>query len=64
MLMGASAAYHHAKAEQEIELVWTGPSSKLIATRKTEQALLQVIEAAERKLFMTSFVTSRTSAPS
>jgi cardiolipin synthase len=56
MLMGASAAYHHAKAEQEIELVWTGPSSKLIATRKTEQALLQVIEAAERKLFMLSFV--------
>ena len=47
MLIGASAAYHHAKAEQEIELVWTGPSSKLIATRKTEQALLQVIDAAK-----------------
>ena len=56
MLMGASAAYHQAKAEQEVELVWTGPSSKLIATRKTEQALLQVIEAAENRLFMTSFV--------
>jgi phosphatidylserine/phosphatidylglycerophosphate/cardiolipin synthase-like enzyme len=56
ILIGASAAYHHAKAEQEVELVWTGPSSKLIATRKTEQALLQVIEAAEGRLFMTSFV--------
>lgn len=56
MLAGASAAYHHAKAEQEIELVWTGPSSNLVATRKTEQALLQVIDAAQTRLFMTSFV--------
>jgi phosphatidylserine/phosphatidylglycerophosphate/cardiolipin synthase-like enzyme len=56
MLAGASAAYHKAKAEQEIELVWTGPSSKLVATRKTEQALLQVIDAAADRLFMTSFV--------
>lgn len=56
MLRAASAAYHRAKAEQEIELVWTGPSSNLIATRKTEQALLQVIDAAESRLFMTSFV--------
>jgi cardiolipin synthase len=56
MLAGASAAYHYAKSEQEIELVWTGPSSKLIATRKTEQALLQVIDAAKDRLFITSFV--------
>jgi cardiolipin synthase len=56
MLSGAGAAYHHARAEQEIELVWTGPSSNLIATRKTEQALLQVIDASESRLFMTSFV--------
>lgn len=56
MLIGASAAYHSAKGEQEIELVWTGPSSKLVATRKTEQALLQVIDAAMSRLFITSFV--------
>jgi cardiolipin synthase len=56
ILRGASAAYHRAKAEQEIELVWTGPSSKLIATRQTEQALLQVIDAAKTRLFITSFV--------
>jgi phosphatidylserine/phosphatidylglycerophosphate/cardiolipin synthase-like enzyme len=56
MLAAASAAYHRAKGEQEIELVWTGPSSKLIATRKTEQALLQVIDAAKSRLFITSFV--------
>lgn len=56
MLIGASAAHHHARAEQEVELVWTGPSSQLVATRKTEQALLQVIDAARERLFMTSFV--------
>jgi cardiolipin synthase len=56
MLIGASGAYNRAKDEQEIELVWTGPSSTLIATRKTEQALLQVVNAAESRLFMTSFV--------
>jgi phosphatidylserine/phosphatidylglycerophosphate/cardiolipin synthase-like enzyme len=56
MLLGASVAYQRAKAEQAIELVWTGPSSKLIATRKTAQALLQVIDAAKSRLFITSFV--------
>ena len=56
MLLGASHAYREAKAESETELVWTGPSTELIATRKTEQALLQVINAAHEKLFLTSFV--------
>ena len=56
MLLGASHAYHAATAEQGAELVWTGPSSELVAMRKTEQALLQVIQGADRKLFLTSFV--------
>ena len=56
MLAAASAAYHRAKGEQEIELVWTGPSSQLVATRKTEQALLHVIDTASSRLFITSFV--------
>ncbi|WP_371061539.1 DISARM system phospholipase D-like protein DrmC [Rhodosalinus sp. 5P4] len=56
MLAGAAYAYGEAKAEETVELVWTGPSSEMIATRKTEQALLEVIRAAETKLFMTSFV--------
>lgn len=56
MLIGASHAYLEAKNEQAAELVWTGPSSELVATRKTEQALLQVIQGAESKLFLTSFV--------
>ena len=56
MLVGASHAYHEAKMEQSIELVWTGPSSELVATRKTEQVLLEVIGSAQEKIFLTSFV--------
>lgn len=56
MLLGASHAYRHAKSESDTELVWTGPSSELVATRKTEQALLEVINAAKKKFFLTSFV--------
>lgn len=56
MLIGASHAYNEAKLTQSIELVWTGPSSELVATRKTEQALLEVIASAQRELFLTSFV--------
>lgn len=55
-LIGACAAYRSARAEEVVELVWTGPPSALVATRKTEQALLQVIDAAKARLFMTSFV--------
>jgi phosphatidylserine/phosphatidylglycerophosphate/cardiolipin synthase-like enzyme len=62
MLTAGSAAYHRAKGEQEIELVWTGPSSQLIATRKTEQALLEVIGAARAKIFITSFVAYNVAA--
>lgn len=56
MLLGASHAYRQAISESDTELVWTGPSSELVATRKTEQALLQVINAAQARLFLTSFV--------
>ena len=56
MLLGASHACHHAGSESDTELVWTGPSSDLVAMRKTERALLQVIDAAQERLFLTSFV--------
>ena len=56
MLLGASHAYRRARSESDTELVWTGPSSELVAIRKTEQALLQVINAARVRLFLTSFV--------
>jgi cardiolipin synthase A/B len=56
IVIGAARAYRDAKAEQELEVVWTGPAGPSIATRRTDQALLQVIDAARSRLFVTSFV--------
>lgn len=56
MLLAASHVYTKATSEQSTELVWTGPTTPFVSTRRTEQALLQVINAAERMLFITSFV--------
>lgn len=56
MLLAASHAYTKAASEQSTELVWTGPTTPFVSTRRTEQALLQVINSAEQSLFITSFV--------
>lgn len=56
MVRGASYAYNLAKSEVIAELIWTGPTTPIVSIRRTEQALLEVIDAASTSLFMTSFV--------
>lgn len=56
MLLAASHVYTRAATEQSTELVWTGPTTPFVSARRTEQALLQVINSAEQSLFITSFV--------
>lgn len=56
MLLSASHAVVKAASEQSIELVWTGPTTPFVSARRTEQALLQVINSADKTLFITSFV--------
>lgn len=56
MLLAASHVYTKATSEQSTELVWTGPTTPYVSARRTEQALLQVINSAEQSLFITSFV--------
>lgn len=56
MLIAASHAIGKVNAEQTVELVWTGPTTPFVSARRTEQALLQVIESARKALFITSFV--------
>ncbi|UCV23806.1 DISARM system phospholipase D-like protein DrmC [Ferribacterium limneticum] len=56
MLLVASHVYSKAASEQSTELVWTGPTTPFVSARRTEQALLQVINSAEQCLFITSFV--------
>ena len=57
MLLAANHTISTVRKQQSIELVWTGPTTPYISTRRTEQALLQVINGAERSLFVTSFVS-------
>ena len=52
MLVASSHSYRAAKKEESVELVWTGPSTGFISTRRTEQALLEVIQASKIELFI------------
>ena len=56
MLLAAAHAFRHAESRQRVELVWTGPTTELVPARRTEQALIQVIDAAQQRLFITSYV--------
>lgn len=56
MLLAACHVFTKATNQQSTELVWTGPTTPFVSARRTEQALLQVINAAEHTLFITSFV--------
>ena len=56
MLLAASHVFIKASSEQSTELVWTGPTTPFVSARRTEQALLQVINAATSTLFIMSFV--------
>lgn len=56
ILLAAGHVFTKAANQQSTELVWTGPTTPFVSARRTEQALLQVINAAEQTLFITSFV--------
>ncbi|MDA9949718.1 DISARM system phospholipase D-like protein DrmC [Paracoccaceae bacterium] len=56
ILQTASDTRQKTLDEQKVELVLTGPSTSFVATRKTEQVLLDLIREAKRELFMVSFV--------
>lgn len=56
MLLAAGHVFTKATNQQSTELVWTGPTTPFVSARRTEQALLQVINAAEQTVFITSFV--------
>ena len=62
MLLAAGHVSAKSAAEQSIELVWTGPTTPFVSARRTEQALLEVINSAKESLFMTSFVAYDVSA--
>ena len=56
MLLGASEARLRVERELGVELVWTGPTTRFVPTRRTEQVLLDLIASATKDFFLVSFV--------
>ena len=55
-LRGASGTAMLIEKREAIEMVWTGPFTGLVASRHTEQVLLEVVASAKSRLFIVSFV--------
>jgi phosphatidylserine/phosphatidylglycerophosphate/cardiolipin synthase-like enzyme len=55
-LLTASRCEHLHRTSQALSLVWTGPDIEAIPPRRTDQALLQLIESAKTTLTIVSFV--------
>lgn len=56
ILASSEHTYRSIAKEQIVELVITGPDTPFVATRRTEQVLLDVITQAKNELFLVSFV--------
>ncbi len=56
ILVGAAFARQRIQQESTVELVWTGPTTPFVATRRTEQVLLELIGHSQSDLFLVSFV--------
>lgn len=56
ILLGAAFARQQTQRESSVELVWTGPTTPFVPTRRTEQVLLDLIGHARSDLFLVSFV--------
>lgn len=54
-LMAAAQTSHADRTQQEVNLVWTGPTADGPPLRRTDQALIQIIEGAQRSLLIVSF---------
>lgn len=56
ILVGAVHTRLKTQQESSLELVWTGPTTSYVATRRTEQVLLDLIRHAQKEVFLVSFV--------
>jgi phosphatidylserine/phosphatidylglycerophosphate/cardiolipin synthase-like enzyme len=54
LLTAANSEQAH-QQQQSVELVWTGPDVGVVPLRRTEQALLQVIDSATRRATVVSY---------
>jgi len=58
-LLTAAMAEQQHRDSQSVELVWTGPETDDLAFRRTEQAILQVLDSAQERITLVSFAVYR-----
>lgn len=58
-LQTAALAEKAHRDSQSVELVWTGPDTEATPFRRTEQAILQVLDAAKSRITLVSFAVYR-----
>lgn len=61
-LSAAALTAETERNQERLELVWTGPDSRLIPLRRTDQALLELIDGAQETLHIVSFAVYRIEA--
>lgn len=54
-LLAAGASDEAFRGRESVEIVWTGPASRSTAFRRTDQALLELIESAMESLIIVTF---------
>ena len=54
-LLTAGMGEKNHREEQVVELVWTGPDAGVVPFRRTEQAILQVLDSAESRITLVSY---------
>src|SRR4051812_16436318 len=58
-LQTAAHAERSHRDSKSVELVWTGPDSGVAPFRRTEQAILQVLDSARNRITLVSFAVYR-----
>lgn len=58
-LLTAAHAERTHRDEQSVELVWTGPDADVVPFRRTEQAILQVLDSAQKRITLVSYAVYR-----
>ncbi|MDX9720038.1 MAG: DISARM system phospholipase D-like protein DrmC [Myxococcota bacterium] len=56
ILLGACETRLRVERELSIELVWTGPTTRFVPMRRTEQVLVDLVASATSSVFFVSFV--------
>ena len=54
-LVTASYIAKQRREQQAVEVVWTGPDQSVIPLRRTEQAILQVLNSAQSRILLVSY---------